>query len=178
MNNLAIDIETLGTEPKAVVLSIGACFFDPESGMLGPSYYANLHVQQQIDFDRQARYETLKWWMQQSAEAQARVFHGDEPRPLHHFSDFIADVCGDECKPWGNGATFDVSILESLFRDFSLPVPWKFYNIRDVRTIVDVSELDRSAIPFQGVPHDALDDAVHQAKIVCEAWKKLKGGKA
>ncbi|HGC2943034.1 TPA: 3'-5' exoribonuclease, partial [Escherichia coli] len=31
----------------------------------------------------------------------------------------------------------------------------------------------RTTIPFEGVPHNALDDARHQAKYVSAIWQKL-----
>lgn len=34
MNNLMIDLETMGKKPNAPVVSIGAVFFDPQSGKL------------------------------------------------------------------------------------------------------------------------------------------------
>ncbi|EIP70379.1 hypothetical protein ECEC1734_1001, partial [Escherichia coli EC1734] len=57
------------------------------------------------------------------------------------------------------------------------PVPWRYYNDRDVRTIVELGKaIDfdaRTAIPFEGERHNALDDARYQAKYVSVIWQKL-----
>ncbi len=37
MNNLMVDLETMGKKPNAPVVSIGAVFFDPQSGEIGLS---------------------------------------------------------------------------------------------------------------------------------------------
>ncbi|EED1357616.1 TPA: 3'-5' exoribonuclease, partial [Escherichia coli] len=47
----------------------------------------------------------------------------------------------------------------------------------DVRTIVELGKaIDfdaRTAIPFEGERHNALDDARYQAKYVSVIWQKL-----
>ncbi|ORT44652.1 endodeoxyribonuclease [Escherichia coli] len=58
-----------------------------------------------------------------------------------------------------------------------MPCPWRYYNDRDVRTIVELGKaIDfdaRTAIPFEGERHNALDDARYQAKYVSVIWQKL-----
>lgn len=47
MNNLMIDLETMGKKPNAPVVSIGAVFFDPQSGEIGPEFYTPLALKAQ-----------------------------------------------------------------------------------------------------------------------------------
>lgn len=58
-----------------------------------------------------------------------------------------------------------------------IPCPWRYYNDRDVRTIVELGKaIDfdaRTAIPFEGERHNALDDARYRAKYVSVIWQKL-----
>ncbi|MCV8018502.1 3'-5' exoribonuclease, partial [Escherichia coli] len=53
---------------------------------------------------------------------------------------------------------------------------------RDVRTIVELGKaIDfdaRTAIPFEGERHNALDDARYQAKYVSAIWQKLISSQA
>ncbi|MED8996081.1 3'-5' exonuclease, partial [Escherichia coli] len=55
--------------------------------------------------------------------------------------------------------------------------PWRYTNDRDVRTIVQLGEAvgfyAKNMIPFEDTPHNALDDARHQAKYVSAIWQKL-----
>ncbi len=78
---------------------------------------------------------------------------------------------------WGNGANFDNTILRRSYERQEIPCPWRYYNDRDVRTIVELGKaIDfdaRTAIPFEGERHNALDDARYQAKYVSVIWQKL-----
>jgi hypothetical protein len=47
--NVMIDLETLGTESDAVILSIGAVWFDRYNVDEGEGYYATLNWQDQLD---------------------------------------------------------------------------------------------------------------------------------
>jgi inhibitor of KinA sporulation pathway (predicted exonuclease) len=44
--------------------------------------------------------------------------------------------------------------------------PWKFWNVRDVRTVVDIMKINPKEFIFNGIKHNALDDAVHQVKYM------------
>ncbi|MBP6861331.1 MAG: 3'-5' exoribonuclease [Neisseriaceae bacterium] len=182
MNNLMIDIETLGTDHTAPILSIGAVFFDPEEGALGRTFY------KVIDLISAAEHsiidaDTVKWWMRQSEEARA-IFNQYEAvtlsEALNALSEFISEN-GDpnKIKVWGNGSNFDNTILRVNFDKVGISTPWKFYNDRDVRTIVDVTRsvtgVDvRKEFTLEGTVHNALDDALHQVKYVNHAYKLLR----
>ena len=74
---------------------------------------------------------------------------------------------------WGNGSTFDITILENAYKIIGdIPHPWKFWNIRDLRTLVNAASVigfNHKQLKHVGVYHDALADAVHQAKIAANA---------
>lgn len=168
MNNLMIDLETLGTKPNAPIIAIGAVFFDPKTGKLGNEFSATINPESAQEF-RTADENTLKWWAKQSQEAKDRSFCGVSSMTdaLNYFREFVKTT--KNVKPWGNGATFDISMLEDCFDQYGIKTPWQFWNVRDVRTVVDIGEmvgLMRDDVPFEGVPHVALDDAKHQAKYV------------
>jgi hypothetical protein len=65
----------------------------------------------------------------------------------------------------------DVPILEAAFKACGLVVPWKFWDVRDTRTLYDVTgvNVDRS----QGTHHNALDDARAQAEAAAIAFRRL-----
>lgn len=68
-------------------------------------------------------------------------------------------------------AVFDITILENWFRACNTPIPWKFWNVRDVRTIVDWFNIDTRSYEREGVHHNALDDCLHQIKYMCGGSK-------
>lgn len=171
MQDVMIDIETLGTTPGSVVLSIGAVVFDRFTGEIGEEFYRCMGLNALTVGEINA--DTCKWWSMQSEEAKAALFAGkDDPLTVaKELQNFIRETD----KVWGNGSTFDISLLDAWYRNLGLTAPWKFWNARDVRTIVDVANIDYKSYPFTGVVHNALHDAIHQVKYTVDGIKKLKG---
>ncbi|QCT89202.1 exonuclease [Escherichia sp. E4742] len=176
-HHLMIDLETMGKNPDAPIISIGAIFFDPQTGDMGPEFIKTIDLETAGGIiDRDA----IKWWLKQSREAQSAILVDEIPLDdaLLQLREFIDENSGEFfVRVWGNGANFDNVILRRSHERQGIPCPWRYYNDRDVRTIVELGkalEFDaRAAIPFEGVPHNALDDARHQAKYVSAIWQKL-----
>lgn len=168
-----IDLETLGTTPECVTISLGACFFDLVRGTIGPTFYLALDVQDQIDKGRKIDADTIKWWMGQSGAAK-KVFAEGAKSPaevLTLFSAWLNANSGTKERfVWGNGATFDISIMESLYRTYNIKVPWLFYNVMDVRTFRKYL-CKNEKIAKGGVNHNALDDAHSQAQFIIDHFK-------
>ncbi|WP_409277834.1 3'-5' exonuclease [Providencia rustigianii] len=76
----------------------------------------------------------------------------------------------DDVQVWGNGVDFDNVILRNAYNSVGLEPFWNHWNNRCVRTIVELGRnagIDpKTTLPFVGEPHNALDDAIHQAKYV------------
>ncbi|MBB7619420.1 3'-5' exonuclease, partial [Escherichia coli] len=175
--HLSVDLETMGTNPDAPINSIGGKFFDPTTGEMGPEFSKAIDLETSGGIiDR----KTIKWWAKRSREAQSAIFTDEIPLDdaLLQLREFINENSGESfVQIWGNGANFDNVILRRSYERQGIPCPWRYYNDRDVRTIVELGNsigFDvRMAIPFEGVPHNALDDARHQAKQVSAIWQKL-----
>ncbi|HAL7609899.1 TPA: exonuclease, partial [Escherichia coli] len=167
-DHLMIDLETMGKNPDAPIISIGAIFFDPQTGDMGPEFSKTIDLETAggvIDRD------TIKWWLKQSREAQSAIMTDEIPLDdaLLQLREFIDENSGEFfVQVWGNGANFDNTILRRSYERQGIPCPWRYYNDRDVRTIVELGKaIDfdaRTAIPFEGERHNALDDARYQAK--------------
>jgi len=171
--NLMIDLETLGTKYDCPVISIGACFFDADG--IAKEFYVTLNVEEQIDGGRKVSGSTIKWWMEQSNAAQ-RVFKEeavDTKTGLTHFAHFINLSDYENVKPWGYGSTFDISIMEHIFDMYNIEIPWKYKNVRDLRTYLEHT-YDGADIEREGTYHNALDDAKHQARVVIEGFKRME----
>lgn len=170
-----IDLETLGTTPEAPIMSIAAVKFELD-GTIGDTFYVNILPNEWLKYDRKADGETIKWWMYQSREAVEHLFK--EPKmPLLEALQNLKEFCGKGCKPWGNGSNFDISILDSAYRYFNMKSPWLFWNVRDVRTIVELNPIVKKETPFEGVKHNAIDDCIHQIKYVTEIIKQFNNNK-
>ncbi|EKM6115048.1 3'-5' exoribonuclease [Escherichia coli] len=175
--HLMLDLETMGKNPDAPIISIGAIFFDPQTGEMGPEFSKTIDLETAggvIDRD------TIKWWLKQSREAQSAILTDEIPLDdaLLQLREFIDENSGEFfVQVWGNGATFDNVILRRSYERQGIPCPWRYTNDRDVRTMVAlglVMDFDaRTTIPFEGERHNALNDARYQAKYVSAIWQKL-----
>ncbi|HGT5796018.1 TPA: 3'-5' exoribonuclease [Escherichia coli] len=178
--HLMIDLETMGTNTNAPIVVIGAVFFDPQTGEIGPVFYIVISLTDAMNTGAVPDGGTIKWWLKQSSEARAAILTGQVKLKdsLSRFREFINEYSDEKfVQVWGNGATFDNAILRTSYERLDIPCPWRYHNDRDVRTIVELGKaIDfdaRTAIPFEGERHNALDDARHQAKYVSAIWQKL-----
>lgn len=173
MLDIMIDLETLSTETDCVVLSIGAIFFDIEKDKLGAEFYSTLSIQDQLDRGRKISDSTLRWWLSQDlnvfkeALAPNKVSNEDV---LFGFDKFLRDNCSaiKKLNVWGNGSSFDISILESLFKCYGRVVPWSYNGVMDLRTFKRFVGNNRKIEVPKDVKHNALADAEYQAQYVLD----------
>ena len=75
---------------------------------------------------------------------------------------------------WSNGASFDIVVMESAWRNFKQLPPWSFWNIRDTRTIYEICGVKLKDKKYgTKTTHRAVEDAEHQAIVVQDAYRKL-----
>ncbi|WP_349356092.1 exonuclease [Escherichia coli] len=179
-HHLMIDLETMGINSNAPIVVIAAVFFDPQTGEIGPIFYVVISLVDAMDKGATPDGDVIEWWLAQSSEARSAILVNQIPLDdaLLQLREFIDENSGEFfVRVWGNGASFDNVILRRSYERQGIPCPWRYCNDRDVRTIVDLGKaIDfdaRTAIPFEGVRHNALDDARHQAKQVSAIWQKL-----
>ncbi|HHH3255984.1 TPA: 3'-5' exoribonuclease, partial [Escherichia coli] len=139
-DHLMIDLETMGKNPDAPIISIGAIFFDPQTGDMGPEFSKTIDLETAGGvIDR----NTIKWWLKQSREAQSAIMTDEIPLDdaLLQLREFIDENSGEFfVQVWGNGANFDNTILRRSYERQGIPCPWRYYNDRDVRTIVELGK--------------------------------------
>lgn len=184
MDDLMIDIEAFSTRYDAFLVSIGACFFDRKTGAIGAQYLEQVEMVSD-PFNGALRVEEVAWWMAQSEEARRMITESTSKLSvtglLKDFSFFITSnhTKLENLKVWGNGSSFDIGVLTVCYQRCNIETPWTFRAERDVRTIIDVAKdvigtNPRNKVEFEGVKHNPLHDAIHQAKYVCEAFKMLR----
>ncbi|MCN6062361.1 3'-5' exoribonuclease, partial [Escherichia coli] len=59
-DHLMIDLETMGKNPDAPIISIGAIFFDPQTGDMGPEFSKTIDLE---TADGVIDRDTIKWWL-------------------------------------------------------------------------------------------------------------------
>lgn len=173
MKHVMVDAETLGTAADAVILSLGAVKFDLETGEIDDEgFYASISVESNLDYKRRIQEDTLIWWMKQSAAAQ-NVFHEDKvplPDALCDFSDWLGTP---DHFMWSMGADFDLPMIAHAFRSCTIEIPWAFWNSRCARTYKNLPGAKNISVPRTGTHHNALQDAVYQAKLVSAIHREL-----
>lgn len=169
MNNVMLDIETLGTKPGCIILSIGAIAFNPFSDALGAEFYSNINANNAAMCGFFTDPNTVKWWEKQSQQAKAHLIINPLPiaEALKNFIEWFKSIGGE--KVWCHGATFDVPIVEHALKFLGMVAPWKYSAIRDTRTIYDIFQIDINTVPREGTYHNALHDAKHQASCIQKA---------
>ncbi|EOJ7643169.1 RecE family exodeoxyribonuclease, partial [Escherichia coli] len=93
-DHLMLDLETMGKNPDAPIISIGAIFFDPQTGDMGPEFSKTIDLETAggvIDRD------TIKWWLKQSREAQSAIMTDEIPLDdaLLQLREFIDENSGE-----------------------------------------------------------------------------------
>lgn len=180
MKDVMIDLETLGTAPGCVVLSIGAVLFDPDLGVVSnAAFHRPISLASCLTAGLTINPDTVAWWARQSPQAQTILWDALSTGYTlgHVLSDFgvwldnLADHIpsaprADKLRLWGNGAGFDQVILAAACRAAEISPPWNGFNDRCFRT--EKAGWKHVEPPREGVHHDALDDARHQARWLCE----------
>lgn len=166
-----IDIETLATDPKAVVLSVGAVKFDP---FLTHAPYAKTlwrpSADEQLAVERNVDPGTLEWWSKQEQHIQDEAFSEEGRVSLAEFFGDLNKYLVGVDKIWCQGPQFDMVILEDLYKQFEYHKNWAYWQISDCRTLFNMMPVDpRKAI--QQNLHSADEDAYWQAVCVQRVYK-------
>lgn len=161
-----LDLETLGTKPGSIILSIGACTMDGRF-----TYHQLLKLDEQVNRGMTLDPSTVLWWMAQSDAAREAQTETKRPvsnrmhpsAALSAFKLWFAEHGGNG-EIWGHGSNFDIPLIEALFRAFDITHPWKYNAVRDTRTVFALvgKKMGDFGTP-NPLAHDALSDAIYQA---------------
>lgn len=142
--HIMLDIETLDTTARAVVISIGAVGFTFDGGAQSFPYYRALDYNVQIRRGRSISQSTLHFWSQQNGAARGAAFNGTRTpttESLHELAAFITRFSGMHGDPliWAYPASFDLAILEDLYTQFDITIPWGHRDKRCARTLYSLA---------------------------------------
>jgi len=170
VKHLMVDMETMAVSPNAVVLSLGAVHFNPYGNEHGDSIYFRIDLDDQDALGREVDPNTITWWSSQPPEIMEEAFSPDDRIPLVEAMDRFHKFAWGCSAFWSHGATFDLVILENIYRQLNKPLPWNYWQLRDTRTLFDLGH--DPEMP-QDSKHDALQDAIRQAVGVQNVYRKL-----
>jgi hypothetical protein len=169
-NHAMVDIETLSTKVSARVLQIAVVVFDA-SGILAKRSWL---MDQSRQSGRSIDVGTLDFWLKDGrAEKLKSLLQGEASfdsllNGLNELS-YKFEIAGW----WAHSPSFDMVILEDLFRTIRATPPWSFRCWYDTRTLALVTGTRMVKAP-QDEQHDALADAEAQALWVVRTAAGMK----
>ena len=166
--HLMIDLEGLATGPDTTILTIAAQTFDPfGSGHYDRHYYARVTLESQEN--RSIDDGTIAWWATQPAHAREEAFGEQNRIPLDQALDELGKLIWHSKMIWSQGPTYDCNILEHAYKSYSKPLPWKYYMVRDSRTVFSLWP----ELPIPPTSHHALEDCRRQIGMLQNTLKYL-----
>ena len=210
-----VDLETMGVRPYASIISIGAVYFDPTKtgkDAIKDQFYVTIDpiANEQAGF--RTDMSTVCWWLQPEQRGAydewAKVLHLEPQAALfgmnqwvHTLFDLEKDLRAhddievkdrstfdptDHICVWGNGATFDNTLLRQAFELMKIEPFWKHWNDRCFRTMKSLTSTSiktnggdyetvtaKSLAPPHEGKHNALLDARQQALWLCNIAKQF-----
>jgi hypothetical protein len=173
--DVMIDLETLATSTDAAILTIGAVKFDPlglelkEPAM--DSFYCKVDLDSCDRIGLVTNDDTIAWWASQSKEAQEAAFDPEDRIDIEDAFARLYKFCWGAKRVWSNGSCFDIMICEHVFKKVGRAIPWKFWEIRDVRTAFDLG-INPQRPPVTA--HHSLEDAYNQAIGIQNVYNTLR----
>ena len=149
-NAIIIDIETLDTATTACVFEIGALHVVDDKVV--DTFAVTLNVVDQLFAGRTINQGTVEWHLGQKKNATEEYDQRDKWTP-HRTPDALTKLLGfvESTQKYGPPAiwsrgTFDTDILASLYGSFDRKEPWKYWQVRDARsvenTLLEIMGLD------------------------------------
>ena len=176
MPDVMIDCESMGLNPDAPVLSVGAVAFDRHKMIKGALFYANVDLRTSVALGSVIDADTVMWWMKQSDDARSVLTRSLMPAAsaLQKLSEFLTAECVETAglKVWTCGDR-DCIWLSEHYRKANIELPWKYWKQRDYRTVRGLHPSIEPDSP--GVKHNALDDAMAQVDHLFKIRRTLRG---
>lgn len=170
-----VDLETLGRQPYAPILSIGACAFTMDDSPITDLFYQAVDLESCMELGMRPDADTIRWWVKQSEDARLRAFHDPEavtlPLALDAFTDWFNSR---PMTTWGNSARFDCGLLEAAYKVCRKEVPWQWWKEGCYRSVKNLPGARSVALQRYGTHHNALDDAISQAIHLRSIYRALK----
>ena len=172
MIHAMIDLETLSTNPDAVILTVGGVKFNPYNQVEpAQGMYFRVDVDSQTARGRDVMQDTIDWWSKQPEEIREEAL-GDKDRiSLDEMIKNINKWAVGVDVFWCQGPLFDYAILQNFYKQLGHPVPWQYWQIRDSRTLFSL--VPRNPNEKRDALHNALADCYFQAKKVQKIYQQL-----
>ena len=171
MKDVMIDLETLGNTNNAVVVQIGACYFNRHTGEIGEKFSVNIDADSSLREGFEVTGSTIYWWLEQEYNARSSIISGEKKmvgRAMVLFNRFLEKA---ECI-WSH-ATFDYVILLNHLNKLNIKPSFSYRSARDLRTLTDLVKIDPKSYKSDGVLHNGLGDCIFQVGYTVDCINAL-----
>ena len=160
MSHTAISIHTLGTEPDAMVVSIGVATFDTKTELSRELFIVDLENQP----GRNIEPRSMRWWMEQPEESRGIFEQDGEPLDvvLSYIFDIIAKTTGILLI-----RKDDVAVFNNIHRRFTISAV-------DIDEVVDASGIQRDTLVVCPKFHQAALAASADGATLRALWRAQK----
>lgn len=168
MSSIMIDIETLGRRNDAAIREVGLVAFNSDGTILSQRQFS---VAPEVwnTCGRTFSGETVMWLLAHPDIDTDYNCHSYSEL-ITNVNDFVASHLTVDGHIWSKGH-MDLEVLKDLYETINIPLPWLFWQPRDLRTILDLTGDNRSP-----QKHRAIEDALFQTKELLNAITRIKDG--
>lgn len=173
INHVVLDLESTSLNPNCCILSIALVpvprteNIDWELVESGMSFYCIVDVESCIDAGFEMSAQNFYWWLSRNEEARNHLIEGlRKPikTTLRKLKDYLYSF--DSPYIWSH-KDFDAAVLRTYYRKLEIPTPFRKEQMMDLRTLNLLSDQEID-IERNSPKHIAINDALHEAKIVKE----------
>jgi DNA polymerase III epsilon subunit-like protein len=176
MSEIMLDIETLSTTPNSVILTIGAIKFNRYHEIKDikdlETFYVRIDQNSCKKLNMDISEGTLSWWNLQPDEYKYEALLNKDRISIYDALKSLTNFIKNCKYIWANSPNFDCTILENAYKLCNLEIPWKFYNLRDTRTVYDLGNINLKSVGE--TQHHALYDCYNQIVALNKSLKNLK----
>lgn len=187
---LVFDVETLGTESTAIILSAAILYVDPKAMHTLESLYSNtlfvkFKVKEQGElYKRSTDKDSIIWWNKQCDIVKEQSFLPKKTdltakEGIAAIKNYISSHCDKEHTIIWTRGSLDQVTIDSLCKSCGEELIMPYSNYRDVRTYVDLvatnsvrgyCSIDKEKVPDYDynkiMKHNPIDDVVLDALMI------------
>jgi hypothetical protein len=177
VKHIMLDLETMGVEPGAPVVAIGAVRFEMnDDSPIVDFFHQAISLKSCMEYGMIPEADAITWWLTSpeiapEARSMFRLEAGMDIVPA--LSGFSNWYCEEPCRLWGNSAAFDCGLLAAAYQAAGMKKPWAFGQERCYRTVKNLPKAADVKLDRVGTHHKAVDDAASQAIHLRNIWKVL-----
>lgn len=174
-NHIMIRVTALDSRPSAAIAAIAAVAFNPETGAITDQMYCPVDIESSQREGGTIDASAFKYWLRQSAESRAELLSDvslELREALARLNLFVLRQ-GEfgNCPVWFKRLDNDAPIIYSAMALTGTAPAWKYAHAHHVSTLLEFIPPARTPFYYDTPPLNLLDDALHQVRLITDAWR-------